>query len=310
MINRRQFVKNMAAASAAAYFTQPASLFAKAEKEVKISCQQYPWTTFMKREGKNWKTNPEESIKMVAKSGIKGFEPSYEKLEEVKMYREFFKDYEFETESVYVNSVLHDITKSEASIEKVLSIAKAAKKHGVKIVVTNPTPIRWGGPENKNDAELEVQAKSLNTLGEQLRKNGLKLAYHNHDAEMRQGALEFHHMMMATDPKNVHLCLDSHWIYRGSGDSQVALFDIVKMYADRIVELHLRQSEGGIWTETFGEGDIDYERLTEVLLSKKINPHLVLEQAVEEGSPHTLNPVVAHQQSLAYAKALFKDFLK
>ena len=83
------------------------------------------------------------------------------------------------------------------------------------------------------------------------------LAYHNHDAEMREGAREFHHMLTGTDPANVKLCLDAHWIYRGSGNSQVALFDIVEIYVDRIVELHLRQSHDGIWSEVFGEGDIN-----------------------------------------------------
>ena len=72
-------------------------------------------------------------------------------------------------------------------------------------------------------------------------------------------------MLLATDPKNVSLCLDVHWVYRGSGNSQVALFDIVKLYGKRIAELHLRQSKGGIWQETFTEGDIDYPRLVQML---------------------------------------------
>jgi inosose dehydratase len=308
MTTRRQFVKNMTAAAAAVYFAKPLSLMAADDKEVHIACQQYPWTTFMKREGIEWENNPPESIKMVVKSGIRGFEPSYEDKDQAKLMRQLFKDYELETKSIYVNSILHDETSFKTSIYEVIDIAKAAKKHGAKIVVTNPSPIRWGGPENKSDAQLKVQAEALNMLGAQLRKMGMTLAYHNHDAEMRMGAREFHHMMLGTDPKNVKLCLDAHWIYRGAGNSQIAIFDIIKLYGDRIVELHLRQSEDGIWTETFGPGDIDYERIAETLLSEKIKPHLVLEQAVEEGSPNKLNMVVAHRQSLAYAKALFRDF--
>ena len=46
------------------------------------------------------------------------------------------------------------------------------------------------------------------------------------------------------------LCLDTHWIYRGAGNSNVALFDILKLYGDRVVSLHLRQSVGGVWSET------------------------------------------------------------
>lgn len=67
------------------------------------------------------------------------------------------------------------------------------------------------------------------------------------------------------------LCLDVHWAYRGSGNSQVALFAIIKLYGHRIAELHIRQSRGGIWSETFGEGDIDYTRLTRELWSMHVS---------------------------------------
>ncbi len=87
----------------------------------------------------------------------------------------------------------------------------------------------------------------------------------------------------------------------------MALFDIVNLYIDRIVELHLRQSKGSIWTEDFCQGDIDYHRLARIFSDNKKNPHLVLEQAVEEGSPHTMNGVEAHRLGLAYEKKVFSE---
>ncbi len=105
----------------------------------------------------------------------------------------------------------------------------------------------------------------MNRLGAELKKIGLTLAYHNHDMELREAAREFHHMMLGTDPANVTLCLDSHWVYRGSGNSQIALFDIVKLYGSRVSELHLRQSKDGVWTEALGDGDIDYRAFASAL---------------------------------------------
>ena len=137
---------------------------------------------------------------------------------------------------------------------------------------------------------------------------GLTLAYHNHDMELRNAAREFHHMMLGTDPENVTLCLDAHWIYRGSGNSQVALFDVVKLYGSRVTELHLRQSQNGVWTETFGPGDIDYLRLAEVLLKLGVKPLLVLEQAIEEGSPNATKPAEAFKKSTAYVRQVFSAF--
>ena len=206
---------------------------------------------------------------------------------------------------MYVNSTLHEEAEIEKSITNALAVAKAAKPMGVEIVVTNPSPIQWGGEANKTDEQIKIQAEALDRLGKELRQLGLKLAYHNHNMEMRESAREFHHMMLGTDPENVHLCLDAHWIYRGSGNSQVALFDIVNLYADRIVEMHLRQSHDGIWSEVFEAGDVDYNRLAEKLLDKKIYPHLVLEQAVEEGTPHTMDAIEANRKSLAYVQEVF-----
>jgi inosose dehydratase len=113
-------------------------------------------------------------------------------------------------------------------------------------------------------------------------------------------------MLTATDPANVKFCLDAHWVFRGCGDSQVALFDALEQHGNRIVELHLRQSRGGVWTEVFtAEGDIDYARLGAWLRAHKLKPLLTLEQAVETGSPKTLDAVAAHRQSLANTRRLF-----
>ena len=71
-----------------------------------------------------------------------------------------------------------------------------------------------------------AQAEALDKLGARLKQMRLILAYHNHDAELRNAAREFHHMMLGTDPALVTLCLDAHWIYRGAGNSAVALFDM------------------------------------------------------------------------------------
>ena len=123
----------------------------------------------------------------------------------------------------------------------------------------------------------------MDRLGARLRVMGLTLAYHNHDAELRQAARELHHSLLATDPKNVSFCFDFHWVYRGSGNSHVALMDVLKLYGNRVAELHLRQSKAGVWTETLCEGDIDYRTISAQLRKINVKPHLVLEQGGREG---------------------------
>lgn len=263
-----------------------------------IATNVYPWMTFARRNGKNWGDQLELDIANVSKTGVQGFEPIGDSPKQINELGTLLKKHRLDMRSLYVNSSLHETKDVDPSIETILSIAAEAKRLGSQIIVTNPTPIQWGGPENKNDQQLITQARALDLLGHEINKMGLTLAYHNHDAELREGAREFHHMLTATNPENLKLCLDSHWIFRGCGDSQVALFDAIEHYHSRIVELHLRQSKGGHWTEAFTmQGDIDYTRLFKQLKTWNIKPHFVLEQAIEEKSPNTMSAIEAHRVS-------------
>ena len=270
-----------------------------------LASNNYSWTVFYERENRDFNKSLDTGLQDVAAGGIDGFEPSVTSPQQLDELIPLLRKHHLEMRSLYVNSSMLTTEEADKSIAQIPAIAEKAKSYNAKIIVTNPNPIRWGGNESKSDAQLQLQAKALNTLGEKLAALGLTLAYHNHDVELRNAAREFHHMMVGTDPKFVTLCLDAHWIYRGSGNSQVALFDIVRLYGKRITELHLRQSVNQIWSETFGEGDIDYPSLVEQLRALQIKPHLVLEIAVEKGTPKTMDPVTAHRRSSEYARKIF-----
>ncbi|MCX6217757.1 sugar phosphate isomerase/epimerase [Spirosoma sp.] len=278
-------------------------------KSFPIACNSYTWQTFYARQGKTWMADPDASLAEFAQSGITAYEPAVNSATDVTKLLPFLTKHKLAMHSLYVNSTLHEAHEAQKSIDSVLEIADAARPAGTSIFVTNPSPIKWGTNDDKTDANLIEQARNLDRLGAELRKRGITLAYHTHAPEHRQAAREFHHMLLATDPKNVSLCLDAHWVYRGSGDSQVALFDVVKLYGKRVVEVHIRQSKNGIWQETFGEGDINYKRLATELKANNIRPNLVLEQCLEKESPDTMNVVDAHKQDLAKVKTLFAGLI-
>jgi len=273
-----------------------------------LACNQYPWLVFYQRENRNFNQELDKGLGELAASGMDGYEPLVTNPKEIDRLGPLLNKHGLEMRSLYVNSLLHERQKADQSIESVLAIAEKAKSIGTKIIVTNPSPIQWGGPQNKDDGQLQVQADSMDKLGMQLNRIGLTLAYHNHDIELRNAAREFHHMMVGTDPAYVTLCLDAHWVYRGAGNSSVALFDVLKLYGRRITELHLRQSKDNIWTETFEDGDINYRRLAKYLLDINIRPHIVLEQAVEKGTPKTMKTIEAFRQSNKYTRRVFAKF--
>ncbi len=303
-MNRRSFLQTAMLAAAAQ------GAFAAGKAGHHIASNTYPWGTFAKREGREVRLHTDELLGAMAQAGIQGYEPIIHQPAEFNDLSGRLRAHGLEMRSLYMNSVLHDETRAGESIAAILAVARRAVELGTRIIVTNPAPLRWGGSEDKTDAQLVTQAKSLNHLGAELKKSGVVLAYHNHDSELRQGAREFHHMLTATDPELVRFCLDAHWVYRGCGDSQVALFDAVEHYGSRIVELHLRQSDQGRWSEVFsGAGDLDYPRLAAWLAGHRIKPHIVLEQAVEHGSPHTLTAVEAHSRSVKGALTVFQEVL-
>ena len=307
---RRRFLTSLTALTGAAVLPDNQLIQAKSTaKSQPISCNAYTWNTFYGREKKQWMADPDASLTDYVSAGLTAYEPSFNNADEIKKLGPYLTKYKLAMPSLYVNSSLHEADEARKSIDSVLAIADAAKPLGSRIIVTNPNPIKWGTDDDKTDEQLTEQARNLDRLGAELRKRGITLAYHTHAPEHRQAAREFHHMLLATDPKNVSLCLDAHWVYRGSGNSQVALFDVVKLYGKRIVEVHIRQSKNGIWQETFGEGDIDYRRLATELKTLGIRPNLVLEQCLEKGSPNTMGPAEAHKQDLVYANAVFAGLI-
>ncbi len=305
---RRTFLKTaVLAAGAAALAGSPASrLLAENGDTLHVATNQYPWGTFYGREGRNFDASLDEAIGEVASCDLNGYEPLATSPADVEKLAPLLKKHGLEMRSLYVNSTLHEEADAEKSIQDVLAIAAKAKEIGTRIIVTNPSPIAWGGAENKSDKQLEAQAAALGRLGKRLADLGLTLAYHNHDMELRNGAREFHHMMLATDPKLVTLCLDAHWLYRGCGNSSIALFDLVELYGKRITEVHLRQSKDGVWSEVFTPGgDIDYEKLLRQFQQFGIKPLLVLEQCVEAATPKTLTAREAHKLDTENARKAF-----
>lgn len=271
-----------------------------------IGTQVYPWGQDFEKDGEKLDLDSmDEVLTQVAQCGFACWEPFLTaSREEANHLGALLSHQGLQAPSVYANVRLHEDDWAQ-QIENTVEQMRYAHDFGAKILVVNPEPINWNTPQDKNDAQLKTQARAMQTLGERLRNQNQSLAYHIHSPEMRQAAREFHHTLLATDPEVVGLCLDTHWIYRGAGDSQIALQDIVQLYGERIKSLHVRQSNGGVWSETFGEGDIGHPWLVARLNAMNFSGPLILEQAREAGTPQTIPFVEAQRRSLEELKRIF-----
>ena len=261
-----------------------------------IGAQEYPWFQHYQQRQLQPREHLGEILAAVRAAGLEAWEPCLPEESSVPMWRDLLGEHGLQMPSAYLGGILHE-GDAQQIVEKAVAQAAAAKSLGVRIVVSNPNPIAWGSAENKTDPQLRFQAGVLEKISGGLKAQGQTLAYHTHDPEMRCGAREFTHMMRAIDPELMGFCLDVHWIYRGCGNSQVAVEDILGIYGHRVVSLHLRQSHGGIWAEHLQEGDIDYSPVWRFLKSRGFDGPAIIETAFEDGTPRELPMEESHRLS-------------
>jgi inosose dehydratase len=268
-----------------------------------IGTQMYPWLQhFHETRGKYDDACVEEAMQQSAAAGLGAWEQSVTSATEAEKLGGWLKRFKLKLDSIYAGGDLHTAA-WRTNADSIIQQGAWAKTLGAKIVTSNPNPLPQG--KDKTDEELRTQAAALNYVAKGLRDIGMTLAYHTHDPEMRQGSREFHHMMLATRESGMKFCLDSHWIFRGLGSSNVGLHDVVDLYGDRIVTMHLRQSRGGIWSEHLGEGDIDYAPIVAKLRQINFNGPLIIETAFEKGTPRTMSMTESHRKSREWVERTF-----
>ena len=310
--NRRNFLKKAALLTGSSllltdqnFLSHVVAQNVRTTGQVEVFINQYTVETYYAREGINLKENLDRCFAELKEAGLAGFEAMANQPEELNAYIDALKKQNMQLRSIYTGGNFHDEATAETEIKRVVSLAERAKQADTKIIVLNPQP-----KSGKSDMELNRQNQSLDTLGAELRKLGLKLALHYHITELEFAAREFHSFMCDTNPENVSLCYDAHWSFRASNNSAVSAYSHAKLYADRIAELHLRQSQDGIWTETFMmKADLDYGKILSILSQTKDfdNFHIVLEQAPEGETPKTLKPIDSFKQSATAVRQMFRS---
>lgn len=267
---------------------------------MKIGTNAFRWRQYYEARHLDLDAHLDEALGAAARAGIQCWEhldlPDDARAQKL---REALNAHSLSAHSLYINARFHE-DNWRAGVETFLAQARRGIALGARIIVTNPEPIRWGSDEAKDDVMLSRQLEALRFVTERLRSEGAELAYHVHSAELAHGAREFHHMMLNTADINMGFGLDPHWIYRGCGNSQIALDDVVRLYGARVNLLHIRQSRGGVWTETLCDGDVNYARLFASLNVLGFEGLVDVELGYEPGVPETMSIEQMHAESVAW----------
>ncbi|MCL2306343.1 MAG: sugar phosphate isomerase/epimerase [Planctomycetaceae bacterium] len=268
-----------------------------------ITLNQYTVANYYGRDGVDFVQNLDRCLAEMKSVGADGLEAMIHTAADSEKYGSALKKQDMELRSIYMSVNLHDKNVCDSEIERVLTSVKKAMEYGLKVIVINPAV-----KEGKTDAELILQSQNFDKAGEEIRKLGAKLTFHYHTTELLFAGREFHHLLCGTKPENLGLCFDVHWSFRASGNSAVAAYDHARLYGDRVVEFHLRQSKDGVWTELFGDGDIDYQWVADHVAKFGKKPHIVLEQAAEKETPNTMKAAEVFKISMETTRKMFDAY--
>jgi len=263
-----------------------------------VGIQLYVWHQVLSKEGKTVEGELERVLGETAEAGFAAVEGSLSYIaspQKAQRFRRLLAVNRLVLPSVYHGGSYHVRELGEAALAEIVRLAPFALECGATMINVNPAPI---GRE-KTDAELLVQAEYLNRVGDALRRMGIAFVTHNHAPEIRNHAREFRSNIARTDPKLVGLCLDTHWVFRGGEDPVALLEECVWL----VRTLHIRNSRDGVWTEAFGDGDVDYTAIRDILAQHGFAGPIYVELAYEDKTRIT-RPL---KENLAISREYFRS---
>ena len=123
---------------------------------------------------------------------------------------------------------------------------------------TNLT-LPWIAPELRNLESYRQLADLMNKRGEEAKKSGFKLAYHNHDFEFEtiDGVVPYDLLLERTDPENVFMEIDLYWVHK-AGIDPLSYF---RKAPGRFIACHLKDSLSDGEMAPVGNGVIDFSEI-------------------------------------------------
>ncbi len=201
--------------------------------------------------------------------------------------------------SLYVGGSMHEEEGADRTIATALEFGNLCAPFGCKAIVNNPDPKRGG--ESKTDAELGVQAESLNRMGRTLAQHGFELRVHHHTPQLAENAREWRHILHHTDAEYVHICVDVDWAYEGGFEPIPFLREV----GNRLREIHVRSARNKLWLEDLEDSDIDYRKIAEYLSKDGLAPLIVVELAYRPNTTITRSLEEDLRLSRMYAERVF-----
>ncbi len=229
--------------------------------------------------------DPDACLKQVADWGLKEVETSVFTKQSASELKALLDKYDLRCTSHHVRPA--DLDKR---MDEVIAYAKAV---GATWVMSPLLPHR--APLTRE--QIPAIAKRFNAWGKELKKAGLRFAYHTHGPEFRaddEGVL-FDALLEQSDPDLVSYEADVYWVLWGGGDP----VEVLKLHGKRLSALHLKDMKKGTATGShltqkppkeaivaLGDGMIDFS-----LILKLAQQQGISRLYIEDESPNALEQI-------------------
>mgnify|MGYP005831647765 CR=1 FL=1 len=280
--------------------TAPLAAQAAPEYDPVLQAGVYVWTQHYGRLGQRAQDHVPEICMAFARAGYRDvelmslfFEPGLDRITFQALERAGLA-----CSTVYNGGPMHTPDSARQTIAATVELAQRILRHRpLEAVVFNPNPVGRA----KTGEELKVQAEALNTLGWALWNSGVRLMLHQHAPELAENGREWRFMLANTERRWLRVCLDLHWVYRAGLD----VMTLLKECGPRLYGLHVRNSRGGVWTEDFAGGDIDYPAVAQYLRQTGFTGFLSVELAWDKETQLTRPLEENLRRSRDYARNVF-----
>jgi len=247
---RREFLKSLA--GSAAISAAARGVFAAGAPQVHFGCQTNAWPIIP-----NDFSSVLAVIRKIRDYGYEGFETGFANVqgqfENAAQAKRQISDLGMRFFGVHIFLTKYDPETNIAPPSLYERVAAGGAKLGAERLILSGAP-------PSDDSGRGRKAQALNRAGEIAAKAGLKLAYHNHGAEVQNKGAEIEFLFRETNPDRVSFLLDAGHAFEGGADVP----DLIRRHHSRILGMHLRDFKNGEQVP-LGGGDFPLQAVVDVI---------------------------------------------
>lgn len=224
--------------------------------------------------GENILGNMEHILSVLSEQGYTGVETGMRHFDpdQKEEYRRLYERYGITPLGIHSGGTFWDPDQAAEEMKKIGGTIDFAAALGFQYLVVSGNP-------QETVTSMKESAKSYAEIGKRCRDAGLRLAYHNHDWELREEGAMIEVLMNETSAADVGWVLDAAWASIAGAD----LSRVFSRYGERIDYVHIKDAEEKTFCE-LGTGDLDLPGMLHLADEQGIE-WLVVEQDYSSLSP-------------------------